>query len=116
MRWSGRVANMGGQTHDAYGGTLKERDRLEDLVVDGTIPLKQACRTDIIVVQFLFDIILKTRFRFNLLNAREKFHSGTLMPATSTVSGICGPFSTSRATDVLLLLLLAVQQSAFSDD
>lgn len=116
MRWSGRVANMGARRTMHTGGTLKERDLLEDLVVDGTIPLKLACRTDIIVVQFLFDIILKTCCQFNLLNNGEEFHSGTLRPATSTVSGICGPSSASRATDVLLLLLLAAQPSAFSDD
>jgi len=55
MVWA--CGQHGGQTHDAYGATLKERGLLEDLVVDGTLPLKLACRTDIIVVQFLFDII-----------------------------------------------------------
>jgi len=74
------VANMADTR--CLGATLKERDRLEDLVVDGTIPLKLACRMDIIFVQYLFDIILKTRCQFNLLNTREKFPSGTLMPAT----------------------------------
>ena len=64
MVWA--CGKHGGQTHDVYGGTLKERDRLEDLVADGTITLKLACRTDIIIVQCLFDIILRTRCRFNL--------------------------------------------------
>jgi hypothetical protein len=113
MLWA--CGKHGGQAHNAYGGTLKERDRFEDLVVDGTITLNLVYRADISVPQCLFDIILKTRGRFNLLNTREKFRSETVDASSLNSFWIYGPCCAVRAIDVLLLWL-AAQQSAFSDD